>query len=284
MRQRELPELPPGREVELANRGSTFVRELPGPPGAPSLLLLHGWTVSSDLNWFACYEPLAADFHVVSMDHRGHGRGIRSSHPFTLEDCADDAAALAEELGLEHPILVGYSMGGPIACLAALRHREVFGGVVLCATSARFVQDDLRTHLGSMVVLALTLGARLLPRALLRRLSAQLLREEVGGLPSWALEELERCDPVAAMEAGFALRTYDARPWIDRIDLPAAVVVTDNDAVVRPATQEAMANTLADVSTHHVSGGHIVVASRPEELLGGLRSACSSVVKRMTDR
>ena len=52
------PSLPPGRVVELPGRGSTWVRELPGPPGpsgehsAPVLLLLHGWTANADLKWF----------------------------------------------------------------------------------------------------------------------------------------------------------------------------------------------------------------------------------------
>ena len=89
------PALPPGRNVALPGRGTTFVRELAGPEGAPTLLLLHGWTATADLNWFACFEPLAEHFRVVALDHRGHGRGLRGDDPFRLEDCADDAAALA---------------------------------------------------------------------------------------------------------------------------------------------------------------------------------------------
>ena len=73
-----LPRLPPGRHIALPGRGITFVRELPGPSGAPTILLLHGWTASADLNWFACFAPLARHYRVLAMDHRGHGRGIRS--------------------------------------------------------------------------------------------------------------------------------------------------------------------------------------------------------------
>jgi len=51
------------------------------------------------------------------MDHRGHGRGIRSAKPFRLADCADDVAALADRLGIETFIPVGYSMGGTVAQL-----------------------------------------------------------------------------------------------------------------------------------------------------------------------
>ena len=83
-----------GRRIELPGRGTTFVREVPGPPGAPTVLLLHGWIASGGLNWFTTFEPLGEHFRVLAIDHRGHGRGIRSWRRFTLADCADDAADL----------------------------------------------------------------------------------------------------------------------------------------------------------------------------------------------
>jgi len=42
------PALPPGREVVLPGRGSTFVREVAGPPGAPTVVLLHGLGATAD--------------------------------------------------------------------------------------------------------------------------------------------------------------------------------------------------------------------------------------------
>ena len=66
-----VPDLPPGRHVRLPGRGTTFVRELPGPHGAPTVLLLHGWTATADLNFFPCYAPLAEHFRVVAIDLSG---------------------------------------------------------------------------------------------------------------------------------------------------------------------------------------------------------------------
>ena len=82
--------LPRGREVELDGRGRTFVRIIEPPPGAPTLLLLHGWTATADLNWFTSYEALGRHYGVVALDHRGHGRGIRSgsSSPEIRRTCA----------------------------------------------------------------------------------------------------------------------------------------------------------------------------------------------------
>ena len=61
----ERPLLPAGRHISLPRRGRTFVRHLAGPDAAaPTLMLLHGWTATADLNWFACYDALAAHFNV----------------------------------------------------------------------------------------------------------------------------------------------------------------------------------------------------------------------------
>ena len=129
-----------GERIELAGRGTTFARVIDGPPGAPTVVLLHGWIASGGLNWFTAFGPLSQRYRVIAPDMRGHGRGIRSRRRFRLADCADDVAALLEHLGAEPAIVVGYSMGGPIAQLLWRRHPDRVAGLVLCATSYRFVR------------------------------------------------------------------------------------------------------------------------------------------------
>src|SRR4029079_12078027 len=114
------PYLPPARVSLLPGRGEVFYRHHEGgQPGEPTVVLLHGWTATADLQWFTAYEELGARYSYVAIDHRGHGRGLRSLQKFRLEDAADDAAALCELLGLKDVILAGYPMGGPIAFPAA---------------------------------------------------------------------------------------------------------------------------------------------------------------------
>src|SRR3954469_24325137 len=107
------PPFPMGKRVELPGRGTTFVRQVEGPPGAPTLLLLHGWMASGGLNWFRVFDALGEHFNVIAVDMRGHGRGIRNGRRFRLADCADDAAATLDVLGITSVIPVGYSLGGP---------------------------------------------------------------------------------------------------------------------------------------------------------------------------
>src|SRR6478752_10156563 len=77
--------LPPGRNLLLPGRGRTYVRHLRRRGGRMTVVLLHGWAATADLNWGSSYAALGERFDVVSIDHRGHGRGLRTTERFTLE-------------------------------------------------------------------------------------------------------------------------------------------------------------------------------------------------------
>ena len=130
--------VPAGTPVELSGRGTILAYDMPGPRGAPTLLLLHGLGASGLLNWFPAFGPLSERFRVVAMDLRGHGHGLRSGSRYRLTDCADDAIALMDALEVERCIPVGYSLGGPVAQLMWRHHRDRVDGLVLCATSRNF--------------------------------------------------------------------------------------------------------------------------------------------------
>lgn len=277
------PPLPPGRHLELAGRGRTFVRELPGPAGAPTLVLLHGWTAPSDLTWFRCYEALGRSFRVVAIDQRGHGRGMRTPERFSLESCADDAAAVIEllDLGAARPVIaVGYSMGGCVAQHLWRRHHAI-DGLVLCATSGVFAESaDERRYFAALGGLAL--ASRLTPGPLRRRLARQVVARRVieCELQEWILDELHRNDVTAILEAGNALGRFDSRSWSAGIDVPAAVVVTTADRQVRPGRQRALAASIPGASVHGVDGGHDACVSLSERFLPALLAACHSVAAR----
>ncbi|HAS11913.1 MAG TPA: alpha/beta hydrolase [Acidimicrobiaceae bacterium] len=251
--------LPPGRRVELPGRGTTFVRELPGPPGAPTIVLLHGWTVSADLNWFACYEALGRRYRVLAIDHRGHGRGLRSRRRFRLADCADDVAALCRELGIRRITPVGYSMGGPIALLTWHRHRELVDSLVLCATAPYFRTPGTESAVFSMLPVFAD-AARFTPLPVRRAIAARLLGRRLDQDPfgQWARQEIGRGDPAAIAGAGASLGRFDARPWLADIDVPVSVVRTTRDQVVSPARQTELhagipGAQLVDVAADHAA-------------------------------
>ncbi|MDQ3680608.1 MAG: alpha/beta hydrolase [Actinomycetota bacterium] len=275
------PALPVGRDLTLAGRGRTFVREVAGPPGAPTLLLLHGWMVTADLNWFTCFPALGERFRVVAVDHRGHGRGIRSWRPFRLEDCADDAAAVLDELGVGQVIPVGYSMGGAVAQLLWQRHPERVAGLVLCATSRSFSAQVPGSQLWFAGLLGLSLAARLAPKPLLRQLLAKVVRRRAQRvIDEWGLTELERSDTPTLLHAGWAIGRFRSEDWIPSLDVPAAVVVNTGDQVVSPQRQLGLAAAIPGATVHEVDAGHTAVVTHRESFVPALVDACAAVARR----
>jgi len=282
------PPLPLGERVALPGRGTTFVRHLHGPPGAPTVVLLHGWMASGGLNWFNAFGPLAERYRVVAPDLRGHGRGIRSRRRFRLGDCADDVAALLVELGTGPVIAVGYSMGGPVAQLLWHRHRHLVDGLVLCATADRFV-IGARERMVFATVMAGAVGTTRTGRWVsglpyLRPWSPTI--PPWGGRPTdlraWAAGEMRRHDLVKLMEAGQAIGSYSARSWLPFVDVPTAVIVTEQDRAVSPDQQRAMAARIPGATVHAVDDGHIVCAKSAFGPL--LVRAVDDVARRLPDR
>lgn len=272
------PNLPPARVLLVPGRGEMFLREQEGPPGALPVLLLHGWTVSADITWFSVYRALAGRHPVIAIDHRGHGRGIRAEEPFSLEACADDAAALLKLLGVRQVIVVGYSMGGAVALLLWRRHRDMVAGTVLGGTAAEWrATPRQRLMWRSLEVFEFALQLGTGDGLVQRYLHYAVGRSpEVADLRAWVGGELKRGYPQDIAEAGRDLARFDARPFLGSIDVPSCSVVTQRDRLVRPRQQWALAEALgAPVVT--VDGDHDAPLVRPELFAAAVTQAVETV-------
>jgi pimeloyl-ACP methyl ester carboxylesterase len=283
------PGLPPGRAVEIPGRGVTWVREVAGPRGAPVVLLLHGLGATAGINWFAVFESLGEAYRVIALDHRGHGRGLRSRGRFRLADCADDAAALLAALDVDRVIAVGYSMGGPIAQLLWHRHRSRVEGLVLCATSRNFrgaADETLGDRLLPAVLPGLSFGMRLVPFAVRKRMLRDLLSRRIRDPDTleWVLSEIVGHDFGAVFEAAAAIGRFSSAEWIGSVDVPTAVVVTERDRQVPPSAQRKLAAAIPGATVHGVDGDHAACAYRPREFATALRQACDGVAARARAR
>jgi 3-oxoadipate enol-lactonase len=262
------PRLPPGERLSLPGRGTTFVRSLPGPPGAPTVLLLHGWIASAGLNWLTAFAPLGERYRVIAPDMRGHARGLRSRRRFRLADCADDMAALLELMEAGPAIVVGYSMGGPIAQLLWRRHEAAVSGLVLCATADRFVTGARERFLFTSMMATAASTTRVgelvsrIPVASARRLAPLGSGSRPTSLRTWAAAEMRRHDAVKIMEAGQAIGTYNARRWIGEVDVPTTVMVTDRDRAIAPAEQLRVASRIPGALVHRIDDGHMACSRR----------------------
>jgi 3-oxoadipate enol-lactonase len=278
------PNLPEGRVVELPGRGTTFIRDLPATKvGAPTIILLHGWTVTSDLNFHLVYDLLAnrTGARIIAMDQRGHGRGVRPRTLFKLDECADDVSALIDELKLQNVIVLGYSMGGAIAQWIAKRHPEKIVGAIFCATTCHFGPEQKTFGVWDIMMPAFATGLTIMPSSLRQAaLSRVAMVRRSDNFPTWMREEAGRSDPAMVVQAGIVIGKFDARPWLPRLTMPTAVVKTMQDTTVPPRRQQVLIDGLPNVSVHECDADHRAAVSEPELFVSCVVDAVNSVLSR----
>jgi pimeloyl-ACP methyl ester carboxylesterase len=128
-----------GMSVPVNNTKSTEVDVRSGrlpvwtqPGGLPTLVFLHIWG-GSHRTFAPVIARLASGCAVVSYDHRGWGAARELPGPYGISELADDALAVIAGLGVSRYVLVGHSMGGKVAQLAASRRPEGLAALALIA-------------------------------------------------------------------------------------------------------------------------------------------------------
>jgi 3-oxoadipate enol-lactonase len=269
-------EMLPARTVIVPGRGEFFLRDSgETDPARPTVMLLHGWLVTADLNWHGAYDALVqAGYRVIAIDHRGHGRGLRAMSRFRLADCAADAAAVLRRLDVAPAIVTGYSMGGVIAQLMARDHPDVIRGLVLSGTCQHFQDPQTRRIWKWMGVVGLLLG--LAPRSLYRA-ALRNAKIELDERTAWLLSELMRHEARDVAEAGRELGRFDSRPWLGSVrDIPTAMVLTLRDQMVAPAKQRELASA-SGASLFEADIDHLEVADRDDVYNPALLAAVAAV-------
>lgn len=253
----------PGRTVFVGDR-EFFVREA-GPVDATPLVLLHGWSFDGEMTFFAVIPGLAERYRLIIPDNRGHGRSEWIRGPYDVADVADDVAGVLAALGVEQAVVFGYSMGGMVAQELAHRHPSRVSKLILAATAARPIRPDAAFRV------ALWLG-RTVSRVSRREFSAITMRvlRRTNALKSehvrWMWEALMRRDANLYYEAGNAVRRFDARRWIDVIEVPTMVIVNTADQLVPPSAQYELASHFRDEDVVEIRGGrHESIMNRADE-------------------
>jgi pimeloyl-ACP methyl ester carboxylesterase len=277
-------------QIEL-RAGTSNLVDIAGPPGAHTVLLVHGWGGTADLNWSAVYETLPSVARVVATDLRGHGSGPRAT--FGITECADDLDELCERIGTGAVIAVGYSLGGAIVQRLAARHPGRVAGVVFAATSFRFGRG--RAQRAGLIGLDVA-GRRLLASSpwLAGRANGALAtylgrRSHLPGTTAGFGSEHNLGhdlghDLVALAEAAGELGRFNGLLDLSTAGQrpPAVSIVTTRDRVVPPEDQFRLA-ALYRATTSLLGGGHDVClrdrarfAACVTEAIGGVTARCWS--------
>ncbi len=107
----------------------------------PPIVFLHGWTMEGCI-FDDVVARLSDRFECFSPDLPGHGCAS-NSYPLTIDGAADFLRACLREHALEHPVLVGWSLGAMVAWNFARRFSEVpLAGIVSIDMSPKIINGD----------------------------------------------------------------------------------------------------------------------------------------------
>lgn len=268
--------------------GSQLNVEFFGRPGAPTLVMTHGWGTNLTA-WYYAIEALAGRFRLVVWDLPGLGRSRGpANHDYTVEKFAHDLDAVVEAARDAPVVLVGHSIGGMTiqSYCRLFPHRvgtRVKGLVLLNTTD----EMPLRTAIWSPVLRALQkpliepvmhLTILLAPIAwlmnwlsylngslhLLTTLSGYAGHETRGQL-DYAARFTPLASPAVICRGGLGTFRYDERGTLASVDLPILVVTSEIDRVTIPQASQRIAETAPNASLVALSpGGHLSVLERPD--------------------
>jgi 3-oxoadipate enol-lactonase len=206
------------------------------------LVLLHPLALSGAV-WGVFASLLSTNFDVIAPDARGHGDSGWDGAPFTIDDLADDVAALLDGLGLGSAHVAGMSMGGSTAISFAARYPSRADGLLLADTTAWYGPDAVATWEAR----ARTAEAK--PREL--QVAFQADRWFTEDFRNRNPDEVNRVVGIflrtsspAHAAASRAMGAMDFRPLLGKITARTRVLTGEEDYATPPAMGKAIADAI----------------------------------------
>lgn len=227
--------------------------------GEPALVFIHCWSCDRTF-WREQVEVFATDHQVVTMDLAGHGESGRNRERWSVSGLAGDVEAVVESLGLERVILIGHSMGGPVALAAAARMPKRAAGVVAVDTlhdvEANWSEQDREQIIGAFEKDfdgAMDRFVRMLVRA---DVDPQLLEEMV--------ERGQAVDRTAAVDLMRNFADLDLGDLLRAVEVPVRAINAAPAPPFQPATEVEANRKYADFDVVLISDvGHYIQLERP---------------------
>jgi len=242
------------------------------------VVLLHGFPFNRSL-WREQVESLSATCRVITPDLRGHGETTVVAELATMEEMAEDLAALLDELGVGRAVVGGLSMGGYVALAFLRAHPERVGALIFADTRPQADTDEARRTREETARRALADGMEPIADAMLPKLLAHATRVQRPEVVARVREMILGTNPQGAAAAlrGMAVRR-DQTDLLPGIGVPTLILVGSEDAVTPPSDSEAMNAKIKSSRLVKIEGaGHVSNVERPgefnralAEFLGGL--------------
>lgn len=230
------------------------------------VVLLHGFPHDRTL-WTAQRVALAPQARCIVPDIRGFGHS--STHgPYSMDQYADDVAALLDYLGIERAVVCGLSMGGYIAMAMWRRHPNRVKALVFCDTRAGTDTDDAKQRRDELAVMVKYGGTRVITDAQITGMVGATTRERRPEVMAALRAMMGRQSAAGVIGALQALRDRpDSRETLRSISVPSLVIVGEDDVLTPIKDARGIAEALpsaARVRLEIIAGaGHVPCLERP---------------------
>lgn len=228
--------------------------------GETALVFIHGWGCSQE-HWREQVPAFREEYCVVTLDLPGHGKsGWQERKEWHVGDFGKDVQAVVEELELGRVILVGHSMGGPVALRAAALMPERVIGVV-GADTLQDVDQEWDPQQAERLVAAMEADFDAFTASFVRMMFAS--NPDVDPeLVEWVVEDVQSRphEPVIGLMRDFG--SIDQAGWLAACPVPvrcvnAGFMQTDVEGN-RAHKEDFQATILPNV-------GHFVMLEKPTE-------------------
>lgn len=230
-----------------------------GPQDGPALVFCN--SLGTDLRvWEPLLPHLPAGLRILRYDKRGHGLSEMPPGSYSIEDLADDAAALIRDRGLSRVVFVGLSIGGLIGQSLAMRHRDLLAGLVISNSAAKIGEAQMwRDRIAAIRANGLSSIAA----ATMERWFSLAFRNS-GRVAPWQ-RMLERQPLEGYAACCEAIAAADLRTDAARLDLPVQLIAGTQDGATPPEVVQATADLIAGARFDLIEdAGHIPSVETPD--------------------
>ena len=234
----------------------------------PVVVLSHALALDRHM-WDAVTALLAPRYTVVRYDHRGHGASQRPTAPFTLDDLADDAAAVIRSVSATPVVFAGLSLGGMVGQALAARHPSLLRGLAVINSAAHYAD---RTLWDTRIQSVGAQGMAVVADASIDRWLTPAFRETPKGqaVADQLRQTLLASDPVGYVRSCEAIANMDLRAGNQRSTTPTLIVAGRHDMATPLAQSQAMAADIAGSTLVEIDAAHVSAAECPEALASTL--------------
>lgn len=228
-----------------------------------TLLLLHGFPHDRSL-WAPQLVGLSRRGRVIAPDLRGFGEST-AAPPYSVDQYADDAAALLDALGIERAVIGGLSMGGYATLAFWRRHRHRVRALVLADTRAGADSDEGKLKRRELIDLARSAGSAAVAQQMITGMVGKTTRERRPELVDSVRAMMSRAGVdgvVGALEA--LMSRPDSTATLPTIDVPTLIVVGAEDVLTPPKEAATLAAGIPRSTLEVIPrAGHVSNLERP---------------------